>query len=68
METKEAIDKLRTELSKDDSYYYSWQSNIAMAFLDELVKWGYRLPDQHEIANQAAKNFLDMLIGTREKE
>lgn len=36
-----SINKLKLELSKDKSegsYYHSWQSNIAMAFVDELVE------------------------------
>jgi hypothetical protein len=71
-----SIDKLTLELSKDKaegSYYYSWQANIAMAFKDEFCRKYeeggekgavYELEDLdiHEIANDAAKNFLDLLI------
>lgn len=62
METKDAIDKLIQELKKDSGYYYTWQSNIACAFMDELDRMGYKLPDQHTISNAAAKNFLNNLI------
>lgn len=60
--TKEAVDKLCLELSKDSSYYFSWQSNIAMQFVDELDRFGYKFPDSKMIANGAAKNFLNLLI------
>jgi DNA-binding LacI/PurR family transcriptional regulator len=60
--TSEAVEHLTKELSKDDGYYFSWQANIAVSFMDELREKGYRLPDEHEIANTAAKNFLDLLI------
>ena len=49
-------------LQNDKSYYIAWQSNIAMAFQDEMHRKGYRLPDLHEIANKAADNFLKLLI------
>jgi hypothetical protein len=64
METKDAVNKISKELKTDLGYYFSWQSNIAMSFLDELSRAGYKLPNQHEIANNAAKNFLNLLIGT----
>lgn len=44
-------------LKKDEEYYYSWQSNIAVPIQD-------RLPDVeniHEISNLCAKDFLDRL-------
>jgi hypothetical protein len=66
---EEAIDKLRKDLSEDKSegsYRYSWQSNIAMAFVDEArrsnIKMKVSRKNLHTIANQAAKNFLDSLI------
>lgn len=62
MTTKEAVDKLRAELKADQQYYYAWQSNIAMAMMDELHRRGYRLPGEHEMANEAAKSFLSNLL------
>lgn len=65
-----AVGILIDELLKDKSegsYYYSWQANIAMAFKDEWENWKKIPPHMdnekflHEIANQAAKNFLDTL-------
>lgn len=69
----DAIDLLRESFQDKSpgSYYYSWQSNIAMAFKDrfhqyvkeeatnEVIVMDY---DLHKIANDAAKNFLDLLI------
>lgn len=61
-----AIEVLQKELNKDKfegSYYYSWQANIAMAFKDEFNRTPEVFKnDIHNIANQAAKNFLDLLI------
>lgn len=69
---KDAIETLIQELAKDKregSYYYSWQANIAMAFKDTYKQ---RFPTHadhtnamaniNEVANNAAKNFLDLLI------
>lgn len=67
-----ALQKALSEDKSEGSYYYVWQANIAMAFVDEFIKQG----DSHEeftkwlmlenglsvIANNAAKNFLDLLI------
>lgn len=66
----DAMKVLTDELRKDKSegsYYYSWQANIAMAFKDEAArKMNYSNASIkkeliHEIANQAARNFLDTL-------
>ena len=54
------IEKLIEELKKDKepgSYYYGWQSNIAMAMFDELDG-----KITKEEANRGAKRFLDSLI------
>jgi hypothetical protein len=57
-----AFDLMVKELRDDQQYYYAWQSNIAMQFQDEMSNKGYRFPDLHEISNNAAKNFLNLLI------
>ena len=66
---KEAVEVLCNALKEDPSYYISWQANIAMAFQD--VYWDtYDLSKSngearitvHKIANEAAKDFLDLLI------
>ena len=73
---KEAVELLCAELRDDPSYYISWKANIAMAFKD-LITYGkisphiyqekdlaiYTQEQIHEIANQAADNFLKLLSG-----
>lgn len=74
MTTKDAVNHLATELDKDKSegsYYYTWQSNIAMSFYDAYQK-EFGKSDKmgviiSEIANDAAKNFLDLLISQSNK-
>ena len=62
-ETKQAVETLCKALREDSDYYYSWQANIAMQFKDEMGRGGYEVDEQvHEIANDAAKAFLDLLI------
>lgn len=65
-----AIKVLKNKLSVDQSegsYYYSWQANIAMSFKDEYERFNPNMSDGnkeilHIIANNAAKNFLNLLI------
>jgi hypothetical protein len=47
-----------------NSYYYSWQSNIACAIMDTFPKEKYfdEFYELHTLANEAAKRFLDNLI------
>jgi hypothetical protein len=65
MELTKAIKKIQRELRNDEELYYGYQSNIAMAFKDEYdrnpKKYKNR-KDIHEIANNAAKNFLNLWI------
>jgi hypothetical protein len=72
-ELSNATKILAEELKNKSEYYYNWQANIAMAFKDEFCRKYeeggekgavYELEDLdiHEIANDAAKNFLDLLI------
>ena len=73
-ELEEAIKVLQKHLSEDKSegsYYHSWVCNIAMAFKDvanpkiedaHISEYEITKEDIHEIANQAAINFLDLLI------
>lgn len=79
-ELKQAVEALCKALAEDKaegSYYYAWQANIAMAFkdeydqsanLDELYPHQKSHINIHEIANNAAKNFLDMLIKSPSNE
>lgn len=59
---EKAMPVLIEELSKDWQYFYTWQANIAMPFKDNLHRNGYKLPDEHKIANDAAIEFLSNLI------
>jgi len=66
--------ELREDGKGGGSYYGSWKDNIAMQFKDEFARWykkefGVDFGDDdeaveviHEIANNSARNFLDLLI------
>ena len=68
---EQALNRLRQELQKDNgpySYFYAWQSNIAMSFYDSYVRQFNTLQgNRHhlkriaDIANDAAKSFLELL-------
>jgi len=65
--TEKAVKNLCSALKKDKDYYYSWQANIAMAFKDEHYRQKSKKSymnqeDIHNVANEAAKNFLNLLI------
>ncbi len=69
----EAIQKLRDELKKDQSqgsYFYGWQSNLAMSFVDVFNK---KLCGQdqivssatlYKVSNDAAISFLSKIMNT----
>ena len=68
-----ALIKALIEDKSEGSYYYSWQANIAMAFKDEWDREQFQQSDQdsaavHRLANNAAKNFLEMLCHEAEVE
>jgi len=56
-----SIDMLRKHLKEDADYYMGWQSNIAMAFIDNNTL-NIKYEELHKLANKAAKSFLDLLI------
>jgi len=62
--TEQAVKHLCEKLSEDEDFYYGWQSNIAMAFLDEYTALvdNPNITEIHKLANKAAKRFLDNLI------
>jgi hypothetical protein len=65
------IEKLVKALKEDENYYFGWQANIAMAFFDEMNRKAKRKPSREDllkISNQAAKNFLNLLIGEVDKD
>lgn len=64
-EGKKMIEELQETLRTDKELYYGYQSNIAMAFYDEYLKNEKKYKnhqDIHLIANNAAKNFLNLLM------
>ena len=63
-DAKLAVETLSKALRENPSLYYAYQANIAMAFKNEMVRNGHDFPTLHDIANIAAKNFLDLLIKT----
>lgn len=71
MSTKEAMDHLIQELRRPE-YRYGWQANIAMAFKDHWAMNPYdpngppTAQHIHEIANGAAKAFLEQISPMRE--
>lgn len=65
MKIKKAVKTLTGALKKDDDFFYAYQSNIAVAFMDEFArnKKQYKSrEDIHGIANRAAVNFLKSWI------
>jgi hypothetical protein len=64
MRLKKAIKVLSKSLREDKEFYYGYQSNIAMCFVDEAKKQRTRdsYKKLHNVANEAAKNFLNLLI------
>ena len=61
MKTEDEIKHLCEQLKADKHYYYSWQANIAMQFKDSCARHGVNFPELHDIANEAAINFLFLL-------
>lgn len=67
-----SFEDLFERLRNEPDLYYAYQANIAMAFKDEVGRLGpvtraWNRELVHTIANQAAKNFLDLLIKPTEK-
>lgn len=64
-EISNAVNVLCKALREDSALYIAYQANIAMAFKDEWDRRAGeigRADNVLEIANTAAKNFLDLLI------
>jgi len=62
-EVAKAVDTITDAIKEDDSLFYAYQANIAMAFKDEYARNPKRYKnrqDIHEIANTAAINFLHL--------
>lgn len=64
------IKKLVKNLKTDKDYFYAWQSNIAIQFADEYYRKNKKYKnrkDIHDIANQAAINFLNLLTTDKQE-
>lgn len=64
-EISKAVETLCNALRKDSAFYIAYQANIAMAFKDEWDRRSGevgRADNILEIANEAAKSFLNLLI------
>ena len=59
---KNEFDLVFKKLREDKELYYGWQSNIAMPFLDGCREAKIYNKKLYGIANNAAKQFLDLLI------
>jgi hypothetical protein len=65
--TQKAVKTLTKALKKDSQLFYAYQANIAMQFKDEYSrkrknKSYLNNNDIHQIANDAAISFLNLLI------
>jgi len=74
MKVSTAVKTLGEALKSDDELYNAYRANIAMAFYDEVARekerTNYRYLNReqiHLIANQAAANFLNLLISNGQK-
>lgn len=63
---KDAYDIISQGLREDKGLYYAYQATLATAFKDECSRMGYKFPDLHIIADNAARNFLDLWISRTE--
>ena len=59
------------DLKEDKELFYSWQANIAVCFQDkyarDVIKYKNR-GDIHKISNEAAKNFLNLLMRDQKED
>jgi hypothetical protein len=64
----EAVQVLCDALETDDGLFWAYQSNIAMQFVDHVERAGKGFPELHQLANDAAKEFLRLLMFRPEEE
>ena len=67
MDIANEVTKVTEEIINDSELYFAYQSNIAMQFVDEFSRCNKKYKnkkDIHKIANQAAKNFLNLWAST----
>lgn len=58
MTTKEAVEKITSELVTDAGFWGTYKANIAMAFYDELQAANWEYDSYADVANKAANRFL----------
>ncbi len=65
MDVQNAVTELAQALKSDEALFYAYQSNIAMAFYDEARRHDVHISHEklHEIANNGARNFLQLFVG-----
>lgn len=62
MNYKDAFEICRKEILQDRGFFFTWQSNIAMSFYDEMTDNGFNFPKLRDMCNNAAKTFLNLLL------
>lgn len=65
MDVQNAVKTLAQALKEDEGFFYAYQSNIAMAFYDEVKRHDLCITHEklHEISNNGAKAFLQLFVG-----
>ena len=67
MKLYEAIRVIKKAIKEDEGYRISWEANISMAYQDVDAKYnGSELPSL--VADEAARNFITLLIRESENE
>lgn len=65
----EAVNTLQNELRTDKGFYHVYQSNIAMAFVDEAAKYhAGGVYDFQKIGNDAATRFMELWLNQPTKD
>jgi hypothetical protein len=64
MSTKDAVNKMRSELKRDKGFYETYHATISMAFYDEAKAMKIKIPHAKLIAlsNAGATRFLKLFI------
>ena len=67
-EISKAVKVLTQAIKEDPDFYIAYQANIAMQFYDEYRRRrkdkgsSLNITEVHEVANQGAKNFIDLWV------
>ena len=67
MKIPKAVRTLTTSLKKDEGFWYTYQSTIAMSFYDAVLNYRAKTKNRslsnktiHKLSNDAANNFLKL--------